>query len=118
MRRVPGGAVRPPWPALIFAFLLLTLALRVPWLTESLWYDEVYRTHLWLNRERIAGLLLHDVHNFLYNGFLFLWIQAFGDGEVSIRLPSLLAGYLSVAVYCGWLWRVRDRRVAALAAAW
>ncbi|HSH69896.1 MAG TPA: glycosyltransferase family 39 protein [Deferrisomatales bacterium] len=108
--------VRRRW--LLLLFVLATLALRTPGMLESLWYDEVFRTHLRLNPEHVADLLFHDVHNFLYNGVLFLWIQVFGDSEISIRLPSLLAGYLSVALFCGWLWTLRGRRVAVLTGAW
>jgi hypothetical protein len=105
-------------PTLVFLLLATSLALRLPGLFESLWFDEVWRTFIILREEKIADLLLHDVHNPLYNALMYAWVRLFGDSEVSIRLPSLIAGY--ALVWLIWRW-ARERlgpRPAAIAAIW
>ncbi len=51
----------------------------------------------------IRSLLLHDVHNPLYNAFMYGWIRVFGDSEVSIRVPTLLAGSGMIVIVWRWL---------------
>src|SRR3954468_15698820 len=63
---------RPLFPPILWSLLLgLSLALRVPGLFESLWFDEVYRTFVVLRDDIMKDLLLHDVHNPLYNAFMY-----------------------------------------------
>lgn len=83
----------------------VSLALRWPGMTRSIWFDECCRTFVLLNRETLIARLFHDAHNPLYNAFMYPWISVLGDSEVSIRLPSLLAGYASLAVLCWWIAR-------------
>ncbi|MBW1765166.1 MAG: glycosyltransferase family 39 protein, partial [Deltaproteobacteria bacterium] len=92
---------------IIFFLLLFTgsLIVRIPSLQESLWFDEAYRTFLMLNSDNISKVLFHDVHNFLYNGLMYLWINIFGDSELSIRIPSLLLGYAATFIFCSWTHR-------------
>src|SRR5262245_29050627 len=100
------------------AALVVSLAARISGLTESLWYDEALRTRQSLSGDRLMRLLLHDVHNPLYNAFMAGWIRVFGDSEVSIRLPSLLAAY-GAALILWWWSRLRfGRCVADLALVW
>jgi hypothetical protein len=105
-------------PILWGALLGLSLALRLPGLFESLWFDEVYRTFVVLREDGIKDLLLHDVHNPLYNACMYGWIRVFGDSEVSIRLPSLLAGYLLTWLIWRWTRPRLGERAAAIAAVW
>lgn len=81
---------------------VLALALRWPQMTESIWYDEYCRTRLHLNAQSVGWILSHDVHNPLYNAFMYGWTAIFGDSEVSIRTPSLLAGLASIAALAWW----------------
>jgi len=91
---------------LLFSLLALSsLGFRMPGLLESIWYDEAYRTGILLNAKLLNRILFHDIHNFLYNGFMYLWIQVFGDSELSIRTPSLLLGFGSIAVFSLWTHR-------------
>lgn len=78
------------------------IALRLPGLVESLWYDEVYRTFVVMQPGSIGNLLWHDVHNPLYNALMYGWIRVFGDSEVSIRTPSVLAG--AALAWVVWRW--------------
>jgi hypothetical protein len=98
------------WPAtprgrwlLAFVLVVVGLALRYPRLTQSIWFDEAFRTFVIMKPDAIGDLLLHDVHNPLYNAFMYCWINAFGDGEISIRTPSLLAGAAMIVVVFRWL---------------
>jgi mannosyltransferase len=82
---------------------LVGLALRVPRLTQSIWFDEAFRTFVVMKPDVIRSLLLHDVHNPLYNAFMYGWIRVFGDSEVSIRVPTLLAGTGMIVIVWRWL---------------
>ena len=116
-----GGTRAAPRPALIALFCVAvaaSLVLRWPRLTESLWYDEQYRTRAVLHSDRVADLFLHDVHNPLYNAFMYVWVGVFGDSEIVIRLPSLLAGYLSLGLFCSLLRRRMGIAAAACVALW
>lgn len=105
-------------PILWGLLLGLSLALRLPGLLESLWFDEVYRTFVVLREDGIKDLLLHDVHNPLYNALMYGWIRLFGDSEVSIRTPTLIAGYLLTYLIWSWTRPRLGERAAAIAAAW
>jgi len=73
--------------------LLLALALRLPHLTESLWYDELFATDRFLGTGLgLAKTLLTDIHPPVYPLLMHAWDRVFGDSELSVRLPSLLAG--------------------------
>jgi hypothetical protein len=111
-------APRNPHPLLVGTLLAISLALRIPGMLESLWFDEVWRTFVVLRPDGIKNLLLHDVHNPFYNALMYAWIRLFGDSEVSIRTPSLIAGY--TLTWLIWRW-TRERlgpRIAFIAAAW
>jgi hypothetical protein len=105
-------------PILWGLLLGLSLALRIPGLFESLWFDEVWRTFVVLREEGIKDLLFHDVHNPLYNALMYGWIRLFGDSEPSIRIPSLLAGYALTWLIYRWTRPRLGERAAAIAAAW
>ncbi|MCG3122561.1 MAG: hypothetical protein GIKADHBN_00953 [Phycisphaerales bacterium] len=96
---------RPRWlrAAAWAALVVAAVAIRLPHLTESLWYDEVWRTRVVLRPGNLESLLLHDVHNPLYNAFMYAWISVIGDSEFSIRLPSLLFGLASITVLYRWM---------------
>lgn len=103
---------------LLTLFVVVGLSLRLPLLFRGLWFDEAFRTFLVLNPTSIRELLLHDVHNPLYNAFMYGWIRVFGDSEPSIRVPTLLAGV--GVIWIAWLW-CRSRwgeRAAWWSAAW
>gem|GEM_PF-2558010 len=84
------------WPALA-VLVLVALLLRLPRLGQSLWFDEAC-----MSEQRIGTLAqllttIHvDIHPPLYLVFAFLWNGIFGDSEVSLRIPSLLAGLASL----------------------
>jgi 4-amino-4-deoxy-L-arabinose transferase-like glycosyltransferase len=99
-------------------FILGTLLLRIPSMGKSLWFDEIYRTSVHMNPERALVTLLGDVHNPLYNSFMYLWIRLVGESGWALRLPSLVAAYLSVFFFCCWLARIVSPRLARWTGAW
>lgn len=104
------------------ALLLLALVLRLPGLTESLWFDEVYHTHVYFDVPEQRDMLLYwrDVHPPLYALLMLGWTRLCGDGELAVRLPSLLFGLASVALVTrlaqGWLGRRQGWLAGALLA--
>jgi len=91
-------------PRGLLGLLGLALALRLPGLTESLWFDEVYHTHVYWDDPARRQLLLgwEDVHPPLFAFLLLGWTRLVGDSELAVRLPSLLAGLASIAL----VWRL------------
>ncbi|MDX2130609.1 MAG: glycosyltransferase family 39 protein [Planctomycetota bacterium] len=104
--------------AAVGAIVLAGLLVRLPRLTQSLWFDEVFRTRVVLTPERIGALLWHDVHNPLYNAVMYAWVHLFGDREWVIRLPGVLAGAALVLVVFAWVRERWGRSAARWAAAW
>jgi len=108
--RTPPGAIVA---ALTVGGLLLRLAAsRGLWLDEA---TEVSQAHLGY------GAMLHqlettDVHPPLHHTVLWLTVRVFGDGELAVRLPSLIAGTLLIPVLYRVGCEIWDRR-AGLAAA-
>jgi uncharacterized membrane protein len=112
---------RRHWPAL--ALTLLALAVRLYNLSyHSLWFDEAMSVH-WARSDvsrivEVSMNLVEDRLPPLYYLLLHAWRLLAGDGELAVRLPSVLLGTLLVPlVYRLGLDLFRSRRVAALAAA-
>jgi len=104
--------------------LLLLLAgaflLRLPNLGESLWFDEVWYTSIFLKGQSFSSIVLYDVHPPLYTFIMRGWIELFGDSEISVRLTSLILGLLSIglifALTRNWFGRTAAILSAALVA--
>jgi len=79
------------------AFVLLGLVLRSPLLDRSVWFDEVcmsgQRIGTW---PQLLAVLYTDIHPPLFVLFMYCWNGVFGDSEVALRMPALLAGLLSI----------------------
>jgi hypothetical protein len=77
----------------LLALVLLALLLRLPNLNQSLWFDEAcmsdQRIGTW---EQLLSTIHIDIHPPLYLLFAHAWNGIFGDSELSLRIPSLLAG--------------------------
>lgn len=74
------------------------MVLRYPGLHESLWYDEAYYVSEKLWGPHFADWYLRDVHPPLYPYLMKAWVWMFGDGDVLLRIPSLLAGLVNVVL--------------------
>jgi 4-amino-4-deoxy-L-arabinose transferase-like glycosyltransferase len=78
--------------------MALALVLRLPRLGESLWFDEVnYATRdAAASMRELAWLSLNDPPAPFYRSLMFVWVRLFGEGELIVRLPSLLGGLFSI----------------------
>ena len=82
---------------LLFLIVVGTL-LRFRNLGESLWLDEMlYSTKYWMTSwYDLIRLFLFDPPAPLYRVLMFFWTTLFGENEISLRMPSLLFGVLSI----------------------
>src|SRR5262249_28752567 len=105
------------WSTLLSVVLLLVVAaaVRLPGMNDSLWFDEVWHTHVALAGENLRYTLFHDIHPPLYQLILWGWISILGDSEVSVRLPAFLCGLGSIAVTVVLARRWFGARMALLA---
>jgi hypothetical protein len=94
----------------------LAVRLAVP---RGLWLDEAISVHQ-------ANLGMHDMFENLYYGdrhpplhHLSLWltVRVFGDGELAVRLPSLIAGTMVIPALYALGRELYDRRTGLIAAA-
>jgi hypothetical protein len=114
----------PPLSARLTAlphWLLLTVgaaALRLPRLTEPMWYDETFTRGLaMLPLDRMFVVIRGDVHPPLW--YMLSWVtgRVLGWSEAALRFPSLVFGVLAVLlVYRLALAFKLERRVALVAA--
>lgn len=100
---------------------LLALILRLPTLFMGIWLDE----YLTINSSTAPDFFslirtmygrLDDLHPPLHNIFVWITIQLFGNGDVVVRMPTLIFGLLEIpAMY--WLGKTIHSRAAGLIAA-
>lgn len=77
--------------------VLLALILRMPLLNSSLWLDESIQALALMGR--MGPLMKYALADFqppLYHLIGYVWTQIAGYGEVALRMPSLVAGILTV----------------------
>jgi 4-amino-4-deoxy-L-arabinose transferase-like glycosyltransferase len=89
------------YTAAFVAIFVVGFALRVYGLgSESLWWDEVYSISTMAQREplEIIRLSSTDVNPPLFYLVLHYWMQLAGESAFSVRLPSAIAGALTVPV--------------------
>jgi mannosyltransferase len=83
----------------LILILIVALSLRLINLNQSLWLDEAVQVIT--SRGPVSGILPElkgDFHPPLYHFLLHFWIKAFGDSEISVRMPSVLFGVGTVGV--------------------
>jgi hypothetical protein len=79
------------------AALAVGLALRIPRLYDSVWFDEACMSDQRLGTfEQLVATIYVDIHPPLYIVFMHCWNALFGDGELALRLPPLLAGLAAI----------------------
>lgn len=98
---MPRGSVSRPvgwaWLAIV-ALLLAAAVVRIHDIgAQDIWADEGF-TYFATQTSDLVGLLRSDVHPPLYFGALRLWADVAGTSELALRLPSALAGLLTVAL--------------------
>jgi 4-amino-4-deoxy-L-arabinose transferase-like glycosyltransferase len=95
--------------------VVVAVALRWPLLGKSLWFDEACMSSQRIGTtEQLLATLYVDIHPPLFVAFMHFWARLFGDGELALRLPALLAGLLSIPA----LWWTGHRLVGDVAARW
>ena len=95
--------------------VVVGLLLRVPLLGRPLWFDEVCMSKQWIGTwEQLLAALYVDIHPPLFLCFMHCWDGVFGDGELSLRLPPLLAGLACIPL----LHWTGHRLVGQTAASW
>ena len=100
---------------------MLAAALRLATLDlQSFWYDEAF-TPVHVLHDGLGATLRAVVHheNTPPLWYLLAWVDArlFGDGALALRLPSALAGVLTVPVVWAIAQQLAGRRAALVAAA-
>ena len=113
------GALPAWWP--LAALTLLAAALRFATLDlQSFWYDEAF-TPVHVLHDGLGATLRAVVHheNTPPLWYLLAWADArlFGDGALALRLPSALAGIVTVPVVWAIGQQLAGRRAALVAAA-
>lgn len=97
--------------------LLIGLAVRIPFINESLWFDELWATNLKLSSIKLlAHTAFIDVHPPFYTFFAFVWIKLFGDSEIAVRLPSLIFGLGSIILIYVLVSQIFEKKAALLTA--
>lgn len=78
---------------------VVAIAVRWPIAGESLWADELHSTWaVWSGRAEVAPRAEIGNQTAWYFHALWWWRQWFGDSEIALRLPSLIASALAAAV--------------------
>ena len=108
----------PRWSLALVAILAtLGLGLRVWQARESLWLDELHTA--WCAGGTLAEVLPRAAignQSPLFFWLEWLLVQVFGPGELTLRLPSLVAGSLLPAALYGLAWRWTRSNLVALVA--
>jgi len=94
----------------------LALRLAVP---RGIWLDEaisIHQAHLSIH-DLFENLQYGDRHPPLHHLVLWLTVKAFGDGEMAVRIPSIVAGTLAIPALYLLGRELYDRRTGLVAAA-
>jgi hypothetical protein len=105
-------------PLTVAGLTAFALVLRLV-VTRGLWVDEaisVSQAHLPFGAmiDRLAQV---DVHPPLHAAVLWVMVRAFGDGELAVRLPSIVAGVALVPLLFATGRELFDRKTGLIAAA-
>ena len=94
----------------------LGLRLAIP---RGIWLDEaisIHQAHLSIH-DLFENLQYGDRHPPLHHLALWLTVKAFGDGELAVRIPSIIAGTLAIPALYLLGRELYDRRTGLVAAA-
>ena len=87
----------------MYLILLVALVLRLVSLNQSLWLDEA--TSALVVRmsvgDMFARFLPGDFHPPLYYLILKFWVSIFGNSEISLRMPSVIFGVITILIQKG-----------------
>jgi Dolichyl-phosphate-mannose-protein mannosyltransferase len=111
-----GWRQRRPW-LIVGALVVIGLVLRVV-LLRSIWVDEaisIHQAHMSLGG-MLDNLRATDRHPPLHYLILWLTVRLFGDGELAVRGPSILASAALIPVLFALGRELFDRRTGLVAA--
>ena len=103
------------WVLLGITLGALALRLAVP---RGVWLDEaisIHQAHLSFH-DLFENLQYGDRHPPLHHVVLWLTVKAFGDGEMAVRIPSIVAGTLAIPALYLLGRELYDRRTGLVAA--
>lgn len=83
----------------IFSILLFAFVLRIIAANQSLWLDEAINVRATSTKtvvELVTDYSLADFHPPIYHVILHYWIGLFGYSEISVRMPSILFGLITI----------------------
>jgi uncharacterized membrane protein len=112
-----GWRARRPW-LIVAGLVVLGLAIRVV-LMRSIWVDEaisIHQAHMSLGG-MLDNLRATDRHPPLHYLILWLTVRLFGDGELAVRAPSILASAALIPAMFATGRELFDRRTGLVAAA-
>lgn len=102
---------------MIYLILLLGTILRLISLNQSLWLDEA--TSALVAKMPLAYIftkfLPGDFHPLLYYLILKYWVNVFGSSEVSLRIPSVIFGVLTIYFVYLIVRKISDKKTALIA---
>ena len=111
-----GWRARRPW-LIVAGLVLLGLAIRLV-LMRSIWVDEaisIHQAHMSLGG-MLDNLRATDRHPPLHYLILWLTVRVFGDGELAVRAPSILASVALIPAMFITGRELFDRRTGLVAA--
>jgi hypothetical protein len=112
-----GWRQRRPW-LIVAGLVLLGLAIRVA-VMRSIWVDEaisIHQAHMSLG-DMLGNLRETDRHPPLHYLILWVTVRLFGDGELAVRAPSILASAALIPIMFATGRELFDRRTGLVAAA-
>ncbi len=98
----------------IWLVIGLALGLRLIWLDQSLWLDEAITANVVARFslvEIVKKFSVADFHPPFYYWLLKLWVIIFGVGEVSLRMPSVIFGVVTVCLSYRLGKEIKDEKV-------
>jgi len=94
----------------IVGILLIGLCLRLPLMNESLWFDEISGSRVYLKDfEHLLARVLFRSHMLTHYTFMYFWIKVFGDSQWVLRAQPLLFGLLTIGLTYFVAAKISDR---------
>jgi len=100
---------------ILIIFLAAALRINLLFVRGNWWFDEMFSVHYstlpW--GEAIKYWLL-ETNPFLYNLVLRAWIYCFGQGETTVRIPSVFFGLLTIILVYQMAQKLISKRAATI----
>lgn len=101
------------YPLLIILILAAVLRVNLLFVRGTWWFDEMFSVHYsLLPWGKAVKYWLLETNPFLYNLVLREWMNLFGQGEMTVRIPSLIFGLITIAFVYYLGYNLISRRAA------